>query len=478
MLILGQGLLAPSAANGSGHRGRAQAGESVSSPGAPSGGEGSAASGEGTSKQPGESEPPSASGTPTPAGAGASSEGRVARASACQPQITVDPTSVTAGESVTVVGSLACAAPASAASGQPVTLYQHSDGTPGFQLAGTAVSEAGGAFHLATEALDVSSVFYVADGGARSANVRVVVSPLVTVSGPPTGAQLFLVRRDFAASAGPTSTVTFTGAVTPEEAGARVVLEREYGNEDWLRVAESEVGAGGEYSITHTFGIPGDARVRVVARDHGHTGVSETLTYQISRPQNRRLTIQASTPSLTYGQALTVSGMVNGGGRVALTLLASSADGAFAPVASTISEADGSYVFASQTPLQDTWYRVLDGRAGSTMLLASVKPALTVQVSQTSVTEGKPVTFTGSLTPARAGQRVDLERQSPNGVGFNVVEEGTVEASGSFSIEHVLSGEGTQQFRVLVPGGRAMQTVASAPLAVQVTSAPLEPLLP
>lgn len=423
--------------------------------------------------EPGSSPPPAPS-TSAPAGAGEEGSPK----GDCTLALEAGADVVSADEPLTLTGSLACAGDASAGEGQTVAIYRHSAGTPGFQLAGEALGEAGGSFHISTEALDADSVFYATAGGLRSARVRVTVLPLVTISGPPSGSQLLIARHRLAASAGPTSTVTLTGTVMPAQAGTRVLLQRAFGEEDWVTVARGVTGADGEYALTHTFGLPGQARVRVLARAHGHLGLSETLTFEIVRAQNRRLTLQASTPSLAYGQAVTLSGVLSGGARTELTLLAGTGTGEFTPVASTLSEEDGSYSFPAQTPLQDTSYRVSDGRTQSTVLLEGVKPLLSVQASQSTAASGQPVTFSGSVTPATPGQRVTLECQNEDGSGFHAVAQGSVGADGSFSIRYVLSGEGTQQFRVLVPADTAMQAVASAPIALQAPLALAAPLAP
>lgn len=405
-------------------------------------------------------------------GGPASGETRAGREGACSIEIEVAPSQLTAGESATVAGTVACASP-SQTSEQTIAIYQHSAGTPGASLVGTATPEASGAFRFTTEALEADSSFYARSQDGRSARSSVEVAPLVTISGPPADTQLSIVPRRSAAGAGASSTLTFTGTVGPDEAGARVVLQRGSTN-----VATGEVGADGEYSITHTFGIPGTVDVHVLVRAHGRllAGVSESLTYQIARPQDPQLTVQASACPLVYGQSLTLSGVAAGQGHEPLTLLASAGGGAFTPVATTTSEGDGRYAFAPQSPLTDTWYRVTGPHARSAILLEGVKPLLTAQASSASVPSGEPATFTGTIAPARAGQVVELERQDPDGLGFHVVAVATAGPGGSFSMQRTLSGAGTQTFRIAVPGAAGMQATASEPLEVDVIPAPASAL--
>ena len=403
------------------------------------------------------------------------------RKGSCQIAVEVAPTRVTAGQTATLSGSLSC--PSSAETGeQTITIFEHTAGTPGFNEVATATPEAGGAFHYTTEALQTNSVFYArTQGGPRSRPMPVRVAPLVTISGPEAGTQLALGARRDVAGVHSSNTVTFTGTVDPDEAGATVVLQREGVNieENWQRIATGEVGVEGKYAITHTFGVAGTANVRVVVHPHGLLpGASETLSLQVMRHQNPRLTIQASAAPLTDGQALTLSGIAAGSGPQALTLLARTRGGAFAPVATTNSEGDGSYAFASLSPAADTWYEVTGTYARSTILFEGVRPKLSAQVSSPSVSSGDPVTFTGTVEPARAGEVVNLEREDPDGLAFEMVQAATVAPGGSFSIEQVVSGNGTQAFRVVLGGAAAMQAASSGLLDVQVTRAPGAPLEP
>ncbi|HXN39527.1 MAG TPA: hypothetical protein VN892_15930, partial [Solirubrobacteraceae bacterium] len=144
----------------------------------------------------------------------------------------------------------------------------------------------------------------------------------------------------------------------------------------------------------------------------------------------------------------------------------------------TNSEGDGSYAFASLSPAADTWYEVTGTYARSTILFEGVRPKLSAQVSSPSVSSGDPVTFTGTVEPARAGEVVNLEREDPDGLAFEMVQAATVAPGGSFSIEQVVSGNGTQAFRVVLGGAAAMQAASSGLLDVQVTRAPGAPLEP
>jgi hypothetical protein len=274
--------------------------------------------------------------------------------------------------------------------------------------------------------------------------------------------------------------MTFAGSVSPEQAGAVVVLQRESSNVsgNWFRIGVGEVGADGSYAIAHSF-RPGAITVRVLVRPRRLLpGVSEPLSFELAQRQNPRLTIEASPASLSYGQALTLSGTAAGAPHEPVTLLARTRRGRFSAVATAATDAGGKYTFAAGSPAQNTWYRVARRHTSSMTLLVRVKPLITAQVPSPTAGAGEALTFAGTIAPAQPGQAVLLERQNPSGVGFQVVDTGTLGAGGSYSIGHTMSGAGTQVFRVKLPGGAEQQAAVSPTLKVQVTAAAAAVLAP
>jgi hypothetical protein len=428
-----------------------------------SAGEQSATPTETTSTPPGEAGERRRSGGPKPLGG----EGR------CHPEIELPSTLLTAGESATLSGSVSCPS-STEADEQTITVYRHVVGSPGFDAVGSTTPTESGTFSFTTEALASNSVFYAAAGSARSARIPVKVSPLVTIAGPPAATPLAAAGRHDAGSAGAADTLTFTGNVSPDEEGARVILQREGPNfnESWSKVAVGEVAANGAYSVTHRFTVPGAIDVRVVVRAQGLLpAVSEALSYEMTRRQNPQLTIKASAAPLPYGQSAVISGVAAGPADQQLRLLAGTQEGEFAQIATTTSADDGSYEFAPQSPVQNTWYKVVDAHTSSTRLFEGVKALVQAEASATSAASGETVQFTGTVTPADAGQAVELQREDPGGVGFHVVDAAVVGPGGSYSLEHVLAGAGTQVFRVKAAGDSDIEPAVSGPLDIAVTSA-------
>jgi hypothetical protein len=196
------------------------------------------------------------------------------------------------------------------------------------------------------------------------------------------------------------------------------------------------------------------------------------LTYEISQAQNPQLTINASADPISDGQAVTISGALAAGAKQPITLFAHARGGKFAPVASTTTGAAGNYTF-TQSPRTSTFYQVRAGGKTSAALFEGVKYALTASVpSSATVQASQALTINGTVSPAHAGHVVYLERRNANGIGFHVIDEGTVSAGGTYSILHAFYGVGSGRLRIKVPGDPESQGVNGPLFEVSVIAAP------
>jgi hypothetical protein len=391
----------------------------------------------------------------------------------CAINLNVAPHQITAGDSVVAFGQLRCR-DQSHAGGQTVSLLERATAAPGFDVVQTSTTNAQGFYEFTVIGLEANSEFFVRSHGAASARRTVKVGAQVTLSAPPEGTQIFTGRS---------SRVTFTGTVSPTDAGARVVLQRQNavtGNE-WHRIDFGRVSTAGTFSITHTFVVPGDANIRVLvhSRRRNVPSPSGVLNYEISQTENPSFTIEASADPIAYGQPVTISGAVSGATREPLTLEAHTArQHGFAPVAEVLTDGAGNYTFAAQSPIQSTFYAVKGPGKHSAVLYEGVKDVLTAAVSQTTIQAGQTLMFTGTVAPDHFGHLIYLERQNAAGTGFHVVEVGTVTAGSSYSIEHIVYDTGTKVFRVKIPGGPENEGAASPAFAIDVTAAPAAALQP
>lgn len=393
----------------------------------------------------------------------------------CQLTLEAEPGVVAAGESVVLRGALSCPEGPPAA-GEPLAVYQHVAGTRGMSLAGGATTEADGSYRFTTAAVAADSAFVVRDGALRSPRVQVKVGRRVTIGASvPDHADLLIGGQRGLSEAARGNVVTFSGTVSPAAAGATVALQRSdaNGGEDWHRIALGTVAADGAYSITHAFGSPGLANVRVVVRtrDGLAPSASEALTFDIERAPHRRLTIASSSDPDVSGGQITISGTLTAASGQTVTLLARMRGGTFAPVATATTGGDGEYSF-KQAPTQSSTYRVTGAGTSSATLFEAVAFGVTAKPSATSVQTGQQLTVSGTLTPAETGHPVYLEARDPSGVGFHVIEAGSVEAGGGYSIGYVFDAAGSQSLRVQVPGESGLQGAASEAFDVSVTAPP------
>ncbi len=409
----------------------------------------------------------------------------------CAINIRVAERQITAGEQVEVKGRLKCF-PRASAGGQAVTLYEYVAGTAGYVPVQSTTTDTSGVYQFKPPALNANTSFYVRSHGAQSGHEKARVALQVTLTGPPEGTQI---------ETGAPNRQTFSGTVNPADIGARVILQRQNavtGNE-WHRIGIGQVMAGGTYSITHIFRVPGDASIRVLVRSDriNSPSASTPLEYEISQAQNPSLTIVSSADPITYGQSATISGVLAGATTSQpVTLLARTVhQSGFAPVAEASTGAGGSYSFAAQSPVNSTLYRVIASAPGcsaappnvkackarqlkSAVLYEGVKNVLTAEVSPTTVQAGEALTFKGTVAPDHTGHIIYLERQNAAGTAFHVVQVGHVLPGSEYSIIHQVYVPGSKVFRVDIPGGPDNGRAVSQLFTITVTPAPASALTP
>jgi hypothetical protein len=415
-----------------------------------------------------------------PAGASAAPSTAHSSLNNCRVSLAAEPRTITSGESAQLFGQLRCLS--GSTEGQTVTLYGHTPGLP-FKEVGKPTTGPAGFYSMIQSGITMDTIFYVHVLTARSPNRAVRVAPIVTFEGPPEGTQL---------KTGFKNKVTFTGKMTPADVGAPVVLQREGSAsfEEWRSIERAVVGAGGAYTITHAFAVPGqDANLRVIVPRHGTftvRGISSTLSYEITQAQHKNLTIHSSTDPIAYGATTTISGILAGGAGKTVTLMGHTFPGhVFVTLTSTPADGSGGYKFLV-APLANTAYQVsgtdVSGKTiRSAMLFQGVKYLLTANASGKTVQSGQSLTFSGTVTPGNLGKVVYLERENLFGGGFHVTDVGTVTAASTYSITHFIFGSGKAVFRVKVPGDPSNQSVASTTFPVEITAAPpaaLKPVTP
>ncbi len=398
----------------------------------------------------------------------------------CRLSLVAEPHTIAIGEKVEIFGQLLCLG--TSGEGQTVTIYGQTGPSKGVlkllgssagTVLGTATTGAGGFYSFTQADVTDNVTFFARALGARSADKRVRITPVLSLKGPSEKLPLLT---------GAHNRVTFKGIVEPADEGAEVVLQRQNATsgEEWHVIQRGFVGAGGAYSFSHNFVRPGDANIRVVVRPHGKftvRGISSPLSYGISQAEHPDLTINTTSYSIPYGAPVTLSGVLKEGAGKTVTLEAHTAGTAFAPVTTATTTGGGEYKFVV-TPPQNTSYRVTTGPVTSAVLFEGVRYILTAADSAHSVQTGQPLTFAGTVTPGTFGKTVYLERENNFGGGFHVVEVGSVASGGTYSLTDYVFGAGSYVFRVKVPGDPNNQGAVSETFPVTVTPAPPASLKP
>ncbi|HXB15551.1 MAG TPA: hypothetical protein VNV44_07375 [Solirubrobacteraceae bacterium] len=378
------------------------------------------------------------------------------------------PHSSSAGEAPTVTGKLTCAE-AGEAAGAPVQILERTAGRPGFATAATELTEPDGSYAATLAPADADVYLYARAGHARSPRQAIRITPLVTLAGPATGAVLPMARRRSSQSP-----ITFSGTVSPADAGALVTLQRERpnGSGSWRRVAFTRVGEDGSFSFSHLFRIPGPLELRAFVHRHDHRlpAVSETLSYEVAQPQNPSLTISASPADVPFGSPVTISGRLAAPAGSPVALLTLGGGGPLTTAASTGTESGGAYSF-TQTPNRDTAYRVSGGAQSSATVRVQVSFAVTAVPSASTVAPGEGVTITGTVAPASPGARVYLRRPARTATGYQTLGYATVQPDSTYAIAVPASTPGSAVYRVQAPQLGAMHAGASAPVTVVTTPA-------
>jgi hypothetical protein len=202
-----------------------------------------------------------------------------------------------------------------------------------------------------------------------------------------------------------------------------------------------------------------------------------------------RPSIEVSASQVLAGETVTVSGTlqcpegVEAGGQT-VTLFSHSPAGAsgFAPVAEAVSDADGSYSIPSPALEANTIFDVRDGRGHSARLRVRVAPQLSL-VAPPDGTQLLPggrgattaatntIAFTGTVTPAIAGELVVLQRERPDGSGkWRRIATTRVDESGNYAITHTFRRAGTATVRVVVRSHGVLVLAASEPRTYTIAS--------
>jgi hypothetical protein len=242
----------------------------------------------------------------------------------------------------------------------------------------------------------------------------------VALAGPPTA------TTSAATSVGAT-TATLNASVFPNKESTTYYFE--YGTTPAYGSRTPDAGpvsgnAGKSVSADLTGLAPSTTyHVRVVATNGSGTvqGADITFTTTAAAPGAPGVTLAASKPAVTFGNAVTLSGTVTGNGasgaQVTLAQQPFPFTAPFADVGDVAADAAGAFTF-TVTPTLTTRYRV-DAKSSPPVTSAEVTVAVRVRVglrlSDKTPRRGQRVRFKGLVTPAHDGTVAKIQRRTGSG---------------------------------------------------------------
>ena len=282
--------------------------------------------------------------------------------------------------------------------------------------------------------------------------------------------------------------LTFTGHVYPVHAGSAVDLQVQRGaGNDWTTIERGRVGAGSDYAISYRWRRPVAPNVRVyfAGDDRNTPAASDPVSVVINQRQSPYFTISSSSAIVPNGSQATISGTLyqqhsstpQGGSEVAL-FSRTPQSGAYAYVTTTTTGSDGTYSFS----VQNTTNKIYQARTimssptrYSAQLFQGVQDTVTMSANTSSASTTSPVTFSGTVTPSKAGHVVYLEKLGSDG-RWHVVATSTISPTSTFTFSYAFGYPGAKQIRARVVGGPINVGGISGTVPVTVTLPPLSML--
>lgn len=132
------------------------------------------------------------------------------------------------------------------------------------------------------------------------------------------------------------------------------------------------------------------------------------------KPESKNITIAPNTATVKFGGAVTLSGRLTGKNNSGRTVTIEEDPfpvDTFASAGTATTNASGDWTFA-RTPTANTRYRARSGNAESKTVDVTVRPAITLKLSDRTPATGQLVRFSGRLCPEHDGTAIALQRRS------------------------------------------------------------------
>jgi hypothetical protein len=389
--------------------------------------------------------------------------------------IAVIPNPIIAGEHVTIFGQLK--APGSA--DQTIQLFHRMDPRGVFTPIGDTTTNSAGFYE-----------FDRAEGVVTSNRSWFVRGPNNTHSRTVHERVAALVSLAASSLSGTTNhPLTFTGHVTPNHAGGRVLLQVQKGSsDDWRTIKSGRLGPDSNYAISVRFRVPNAYTVRALFPGDGRNikAVSDPVAVTIQQAQVADFTIKSSDPIIKNGSSVTISGVLDKAGTTTpepstdVTLwVRNPGQAQFHALQAGTTAGDGGYQFTEQ-PTENELYQVRETfspHRHTAVLFEGVQDVVTMTASASNSTVGGAVTFMGDVTPSKAGHVVYLQKLGEDG-DWHTVEVRFLTSGSTFQFVWTFGTTGQKTFRARITGGSENIGGASAPVTVAVGPSSVSSLPP
>jgi hypothetical protein len=383
------------------------------------------------------------------------------------------PHNIIAGEAVLIYGRLA-----SHQGGQVIRLYHSIAGQPQFSLISVTHTDSAGRYEF-TRAEDIvmtnRSWFVRGPGLTHSRTVHERVAALVSLAA---SGQSGTTRHP----------ITFSGHLTPDHAGSVVLLQVQKGSsDDWMTLTRGVVGSDSNYQIAYAWRTAGARDVRVLFRGDARNtpSASDPVSVVIEQAEVPSFTINTSAPIVTDNSPATISGTLYTPGSTttpepgtAVELFGHEPDGGpYRELQATTTDTSGVYSFTVQSTTNELYQvrTLIPPRRATAQLFEGVQDAVSMTASSTSSPVGGQITFTGSVSPDKAGHVIYLQKFGADG-DWHTVETNVVHANSTFSFDWTFGSAGSKQFRARITGGPANVGGVSPAVTVDVVPVSLSSL--
>lgn len=363
--------------------------------------------------------------------------------------ITATPSSIIAGEGVLIQGQLQ----GQNNTGQTIYLYHRVAPASRFTPIGHTTTDANGNYQftrLEGVVRTNRSWFVRGPSATHSQTIHERVGALVTLNSNTTTTNTG--RR-----------VIFSGHLTPRHAFERVLLQQQTSSagNTWQTIASTFTNRNSRFALPHTWGRPGTHTLRAYfAGDRRNTAAgSDSLTVTVQQREKRAFTLSTSQPVIAEGHSANLTGKLykpgtsTSEGGVPVTLYGRSPSGHVQKVTTATTASDGSYSF-TVTPVHNTVYRAATRYPGrfSAPVNQGVQDVVMISSSSSSGRQGGTVTLSGTVTPAKPGHVIFLQRLGDDGAWHDVASTRLTGGS-TYAFTYTFGQAGTAKLRARIFGG-------------------------